>query len=68
MHIQMTTGFRTFNQQFLVLEAKVEQVNINVETSLRYLVPEDQQDKVLSRIFCFIKLFDKHFTLCLGYF
>jgi hypothetical protein len=42
MSTQMFAGFRSFEERFQVMEAKVGQVNINVETSLHYLVPEDE--------------------------
>jgi hypothetical protein len=44
MHTEMIASFQSFEERFQVLEAKVVQVNINVETSLRHLVPKDQQD------------------------
>jgi hypothetical protein len=45
MDIRLTEHFRLVDERFqVVLEAKVEHVNINVEGSVRYLAPKDQEN------------------------
>jgi len=44
MDTRLTKHFESVDEQFKVLDAKVEQVNINVEASLRHLASEDEED------------------------
>jgi hypothetical protein len=40
----LTTGFRTFGDRFRVLEAKVKQVNLNVESCLHFVEPDEEEE------------------------
>jgi hypothetical protein len=44
MDTRLTAHFQSVDERFQVLDAKVEQVNINLETSLCYLASEDEED------------------------
>jgi hypothetical protein len=42
----MTNRFQSMGNRFQVLEADVEQIQINVQNTLCHLMLEDQQDRV----------------------
>jgi hypothetical protein len=44
MDTSLTEHFQSVDERFQVLDAKLEQVNINVAASLRHLASEDEED------------------------